>query len=102
MSRDDPSETLDPTAPVNEAYLKLADSLRIEPVSRLHFKRRATRAMRRVLVDAARRPSAIKRCGGQALVTFDEALSAAAQRSDDVLALDSALEEPNSAALPPP
>jgi hypothetical protein len=57
----DPSATLNPTALVNEAYLKLAASLRIRPESRLHFKRLAARAMRQVLVEAARRRSAEKR-----------------------------------------
>jgi RNA polymerase sigma factor (TIGR02999 family) len=93
VRRDDPSETLNPTALVNEAYLKLAESLRIEPVSRLHFKRIAARAMRQVLVEAARRRSARKRGGGQALVTFDDALDSTVQSADQLIALDAALED---------
>jgi RNA polymerase sigma factor (TIGR02999 family) len=93
VSRDDPSETLNPTALVNEAYLKLASTLRIEPASRLHFKRIAARAMRQVLVEAARRRSALKRGGGQALVTFDEGVAAGVESSEDILALDAALED---------
>ena len=89
----DPSETLNPTALVNEAYLKLAASLRIQPESKLHFKRIAARAMRQVLVEAARRRSTLKRGGDQVLVTFDGSRDAAVERSEDLLALDAALEE---------
>ncbi len=93
VRRGDPSETLNPTALVNEAYLKLAASLRDVPESRLHFKRIAARAMRQVLVDAARRRKARKRGGDIAFVTFSETLDAGAGTSEDVLALDEALEE---------
>jgi RNA polymerase sigma factor (TIGR02999 family) len=100
----DPSETLTPTALVNEAYIKLADSLRLEPASRLHFKRIAARAMRQVLVEAARRRKAQKRGGSYAFVTFDDALDATLSTSEDVLALDAALEglariQPRQAAM---
>jgi len=93
VRRDDPSETLSPTALVNEAYIKLADSLRLVPASRLHFKRIAARAMRQVLIEAARRRKAHKRGGAQALVTFDESLDASVTRSDELLALDDALQD---------
>jgi len=89
----DPSDTLNPTALVNEAYVKLAGSLRLRPESRLHFKRIAARAMRQVLVEAARRRHAEKRGAGVAFVTFDEALDAATGTSDEVLALDGALDD---------
>lgn len=91
VRRGDPSETLNPTALVNEAYLKLSRSKTLEPASRLHFKRIAARAMRQVLVEAARRRGAQKRGGDLAFVTFDEALDAGPTPSDDVLALDAAL-----------
>lgn len=93
VGRDDPSETLNPTALVNEAYVKLAESLRLTPASRLHFKRIAARAMRQVLIEAARRRQALKRGGDAVFVTFDEALDGAAARSEDLLALDEALSE---------
>ena len=93
MRRGDSSETLNPTALVNEAYLKLAASLRLAPASRLHFKRIAARAMRQVLVEAARRRAALKRGAAYAFVTFDEALDGAVMRSEDLLALDAALEK---------
>ncbi len=94
VRRDDPSATLSPTALVNEAWLKLAGSPEIASVSRLQFKRIAARAMRQVLVEAARRRSAIKRGEGRALtVSFDEPLAENALCEKDLLALDIALNE---------
>jgi RNA polymerase sigma factor (TIGR02999 family) len=89
----DPSETLNPTALVNEAYLKLARSPGLAPASRLHFKRIAARAMRQVLIEAARRRSARKRGGDVALVTLDESTDGGATSSDELLALNAALDE---------
>ena len=66
--------TLSPTTLVHEAWLKLRGSRALHAESPLHFKRIAARAMRQVLVDAARRRNAEKRGHGVALVTFDEAL----------------------------
>jgi RNA polymerase sigma factor (TIGR02999 family) len=86
-------DTLNPTALVNEAYLKLAASLRIELESETHFKRIAARAMRQVLVEAARRRTAQKRGGGQALVTFSDDVAGGEQSSSEILALDDALED---------
>lgn len=91
VRRDDPGATLSPTALVNEAWLKLADSPAVANTSPLHFKRIAARAMRQVLVEAARRRNADKRGGGAAVVTFDEAMSHVAT-ADDVLGLDAALD----------
>src|SRR5438309_10087803 len=68
VRRGDPSATLTPTALVNEAWLKLASSPRFATTSRLHFKRIAARAMRQVLVEAARRRNAGKRGSGGVLV----------------------------------
>lgn len=93
VRRDDPSATLGPTVLVNEAWLKLAHSPSVAFTSRLHFKRVAARAMRQVLVEAARRRKAQKRGSGMTPVTFDEAMEATATSADDVLALDAALEE---------
>ncbi len=92
VRRRDPSLTLNPTALVHEAWLKLADAPPAALASRLHFKRVAARAMRQVLVDAARRRHAGKRGGGLVRVTFDEALDGTAAGTD-VLALDEALRE---------
>jgi RNA polymerase sigma factor (TIGR02999 family) len=88
----DPSATLNPTALVNEAWLKLAASSGLPVAGRLHFKRLAARAMRQVLVEAARRRHAKKRGGREALlVTFDEAAAGAAATADQVIGLDEAL-----------
>jgi RNA polymerase sigma factor (TIGR02999 family) len=104
VRRDDPAATLSPTALVNGAYLKLAESLRVAPESRLHFKRIVARAMRQVLIEGARRRAARKRGKDYSFVPFDEALSASVTTSEDVLALDAALNvlaqaEPRQAAM---
>jgi RNA polymerase sigma-70 factor, ECF subfamily len=91
VRRNDPAATLSPTALVNEAWLKLADSPAVARTSPLHFKRIAARAMRQVLVEAARRRNADKRGGGVAIVTFDDAVGAVTT-ADDVLGLDAALD----------
>jgi RNA polymerase sigma-70 factor, ECF subfamily len=91
VRRDDPGATISPTALVNEAWLKLADTPALAQTSPLHFKRIAARAMRQVLVEAARRRNADKRGGGAAVVTFDDAMGGLTT-ADDVLGLDAALE----------
>ena len=93
VRRSDPGATLSPTTLVNEAWLKLASSPPMAVTSHLHFKRIAARAMRQVLVEAARRHSAEKRGGGMAVVTFDDSISATVTHADEFLALDAALEE---------
>jgi RNA polymerase sigma factor (TIGR02999 family) len=95
VARREASSTLSPTALVNEAWLKLAGSPALARTSPLHFKRIAARAMRQVLVEAARRRLTDKRGRGEALVTFDEALDGvphAGRTADDVVAIDDALE----------
>jgi RNA polymerase sigma factor (TIGR02999 family) len=94
VRRNDPSATLNPTALVNEAWLKMARSPDLASTSRLHFKRIAARAMRQVLVEAARRRQADKRGGEEAVfVTFDESVEGTAEWGEDILALDHALTE---------
>jgi RNA polymerase sigma factor (TIGR02999 family) len=92
VRRDDRGATLNPTALVNEAWIKLASSPSIAGLPRVEFMRIAARAMRQVLVESARRRKARKRGGGSPLVTFDESLNSAPTGADDVLALDGALE----------
>jgi RNA polymerase sigma factor (TIGR02999 family) len=97
IRRDERSATLSPTALVNEAWIKLANSPRFASSSPLHFKRIAARAMRQVLVEAARRRNARKRGGGReeeavVFVTFDDALDAPQPDARDLLALDAALD----------
>lgn len=93
VRRGDPSATLNPTALVNEVWLKLAKSPNIGSTSRLHFKRIAARAMRQLLVEAARRRHAGKRGGGgEITVTFDADVQPSPSCGGDVLALNHALE----------
>jgi ECF sigma factor len=73
VRRGDPCGTLSPSAFVNEAWLKLSKSLGFASASRLHFKRVAARAIRQLLIEAARRRNASKRGGGADwTVTFDD------------------------------
>ncbi len=83
-----------PTTLVHEAWLKLAHSPKVAETSPLHFRRIAARAMRQVLVEAARRRNAVRRGSGEALVTFDECVPGMKAFSDpkDILALDGALD----------
>lgn len=85
-------ETMNATALVHEAYLKLAASAGLEVRDRAHFFRIAARAMRQVLADAAIHHSATKRGGGRPLVTLDDALATNQDlSSDELLDLDRAL-----------
>jgi RNA polymerase sigma factor (TIGR02999 family) len=95
VRRNDPGCTLSPTALVNEAWLRLAKSPALSVKSPLHFKRIAARAMRQLLIEAARRRSASKRggAGDVVFVTFDESLDDVSNSAEDLLALDSALNE---------
>jgi len=94
VKRDDASATVNPTELVNEAWLKLAHSSNLGTKSRLHFKRIAARAMRQLLIEAARRRNADKRGGDEVQrVTFDESLSESYSCGEELLALDSALQE---------
>lgn len=93
VRRGDPSQTLNPTALVNEAWLKLARSPGFGVSSPLHFKRVAARAMRQLLVEAARRRHAGKRGGEGALfVSFDEGFDRPVHCERELLALDETLE----------
>jgi len=86
---------LTPTTLVHEAWLKLAHYPQVADTSPLHFKRIAARAMRQVLVEAARRRHALRRRDGEMLVTFDEQVPGIRDLADpkDILALDSALDD---------
>ncbi len=87
-----PDHTLQPTALVNEAYLKLVDLTRLHWRNREQFFAIAARLMRQVLVDSARAAHAGKRGGGAVHVTLEEALLPAAGTDVDVLALNDALD----------
>ncbi len=83
--------TLQPTALVNEAYLRLRDCSALSWQDRAHFYAIAARAMRHVLIDHARARLASKRGGGQARVSLHESMDGGADWDADVLALDEAL-----------
>jgi len=87
-----PGHTLQATALVHEAYLRLVDVNRMTVTNRAHLMGVAGTLMRQILVDHARRQRADKRGGGATALGLDEALPAAWTSSVDVLALDQALE----------
>jgi RNA polymerase sigma factor (TIGR02999 family) len=100
LAREPPGQTLQPTALVHEAYLRVvasgqphasADSARWD--GRSHFFAAAAEAMRRILVENARRKRRLKRGGDLVRLDFDEALLAAPKPREDLLALDEALNK---------
>jgi len=91
MAHERPGHTLQPTALVNEAYLRLVDVRRMSWNDRTHFFAMSARLMRRVLVDFARSRQYQKRGGGAMKVSLDEAHGVSTERSQDLVALDEAL-----------
>lgn len=92
MRREAPDHTLQPTALVSEAYLRLDGRRHIPAKSRAHFMAAAAEAMRRILVDHARRKRSEKRGGHRQRVTLHEGLAAQQAEDVDLLALDQALD----------
>lgn len=94
VKRGHKSATLDPTALVHEAWLKLSGSDGIYAVSQLHFKRIAARAMRQVLIDDIRRRKAGKRGGANdILMTVSLAPEPTIVVEDELIALDDSLDK---------
>lgn len=91
LRRERRGHTLQPTALVNEAYLRLVDQTRVHWHNRAQFLSVAAVTMRRILVDHARRRHAEKR-DARLAVAFDEGLAAAEERQAPLVALDDALE----------
>src|ERR671939_1889728 len=83
LAREKPGQTLDPTALVHEAYLRLVGDQHFE--NRRHFFAAAAEAMRRILVEAARRKARLKRGGGLQRVGLDADLLAAPERDERLL-----------------
>jgi RNA polymerase sigma-70 factor, ECF subfamily len=84
--------SLQPTALVNEAYLRLVDVQQMSWQNRAHFLAMAARVMRRILVDHARSKGYAKRGGGAARITLDDALIVPNEPGRDLVALDDALK----------
>jgi len=91
ISRGQRGYTLQTTALVHEAYLRLIDVKSVRWQNRAHFLAVAAQSMRRILVDLARARHNLKRGGRAPQVSLDEALVATSERSGDLLALDEAL-----------
>ncbi len=105
MAGESPEHTLQPTALVHDAYVRLVDVAQAQNWnSRGHFFAAAAEAMRRILVERARSKQQLKRGGDSRLVELNENISIAAERPINLLALDEALSdfesrEPRKAAL---
>jgi RNA polymerase sigma-70 factor (ECF subfamily) len=91
MKRERLGHTLQPTALVNETYLRLIDVQHVEWQNRAHFFAMAARLMRRILVDAARSKGYQKRGGGAPMLSLEEALVVSINPENDLVALDDAL-----------
>jgi RNA polymerase sigma factor (TIGR02999 family) len=92
LRRERAGHTLQPTALVHEAYLRLVDQNRVAWQGRAHFLAVAASMMRRVLMDHGRRQKAKKRGGPRSRVTLDEHLAPSVPREVDLMALDEALD----------
>jgi RNA polymerase sigma factor (TIGR02999 family) len=92
MAGERPGHSLQATALVNEAYLRLIDVQKLDWQNRAHFLAMAARLMRRILVDSARARRNQKRGGGVVRITLDEGLLVTGDRPPDLVALDDALQ----------
>jgi RNA polymerase sigma factor (TIGR02999 family) len=93
MRRQPRGHTLQPTALVNEAYLRLMRGPEVPWGDRAHFFTAAARAMRTILVDFARRRAAAKRGGGRRRVPLDETAHAGRHAAEEIVAVHEALEK---------
>jgi RNA polymerase sigma factor (TIGR02999 family) len=91
LRRQSPGQTLQTSALINEAYLRLIDHKNMEWQNRAHFYGVAAQAMRRILVDHARTRHAAKRGGGAVEVSLDKAAVLATEQAAELIALDDAL-----------
>ena len=96
LARHRVSGTLNTTALVHEAYLKLVDQTRVEVNDRNHFFAIAARAMRQIIIDYARKRSAQKRGGGVRPISLDKVQIAVTEQAEMLLAIDNALEKLSS------
>ena len=99
MKSENAGHTLQATALVNEAYLKMIDQTQVDWRGKSHFFAAGAQAMRRILVNHAKSKKRLKRGGAAQRIPLDEPIMVSADRDEDVLALDEALEK--LAALDP-
>jgi len=93
LRRERSDHTLQPTALVNEAYIKMIDITQVSWQNKAHFIGVAANQMRRILVDHARERNAQKRGGELQIVTLNEEIDKGDEQSTDLIALDEALDE---------
>ncbi len=93
MSRERPDHTLQTSALVNEAYLRLVDQKRVQCQNRAHFFAISAQLMRQILINHAQSRRCLKRGRGARKVSLDRAIIVSEERSEDLLALDDALNE---------
>ena len=91
LAEERPGHTLQATALVNEAYMRLIDVRQVNWQDRAHFFAMSSRLMRRILVDFARSKGSQKRGGAEQKVSFDEALVVSQEANQDLVAVDDAL-----------
>jgi RNA polymerase sigma factor (TIGR02999 family) len=91
MRRERAGDTLQTTALINEAYLRLVDYERVRPRDRAHFLAIAAQAMHRILVERARSRASAKRGRGAQKVSLEDAADVSDERAVDLVALDDAL-----------
>src|SRR3989440_6576254 len=92
MRNEKPGHTLQTTALVNEAYLRLVNQKHVHWKNRAHFFALSAQLMRRILVDHARKRNYAKRGGDAQQISFDEAMVVSRERGADLIALDDALD----------
>jgi RNA polymerase sigma factor (TIGR02999 family) len=99
MGRENPGHTLQTSALINEAYMRLVDQQNVQWQNRAHFFAVSAQVMRHILIDHARSHCYAKRGGGARKVPLDEAMALNDQRATELVALDDALN--NLATLDP-
>src|SRR3989442_2097711 len=93
MRSEKPGHTLQTTALVNEAYLRLVDQKHVHWKNRAHFFALSAQLMRHILVDHARKRKYAKRGGDAHRISFDETMAVSRERGADLIALDDALDK---------
>ena len=93
MRRENSAHTLQTTALVNEAYLRLIDQNRVQWQNRTHFFGIAAQMMRRILIDHARKHEYAKRGGGAVKISLDDVAEISDEKAAELIALDEALSE---------